>query len=195
VYRDFGPDIENVPMRHSPRGYVRSLGEFNLLIQTEGDPDFETLAAACSALHALALNPALMHKAIVELAYERVRLSVRPDAPSRLDSVFCCCDLVEAFSFRDIRAGALGQVYAGTTVGKAQWAVVDMAEYGVPRSLGGGDAAYYRLIWQQALDKAHGYWIPGASIASAEVLVAGEVQFDGSPLTTLDLLREVGVVS
>ena len=50
-----------------------------------------------------------------EMIYEEVRLDIRPDLPWRLESVFTCVDMLEAFAFASYGPAAAGRVCRGRT--------------------------------------------------------------------------------
>jgi hypothetical protein len=99
VYRSLG--VGSHPQVQEPHFHVRrtipAYGALEPLLENGGDPPG-------AAAHLNSNGFADVDKALAELAYETVRRDIRPSAPSRLDSVFCFFDPLEAFLFGDVVA-------------------------------------------------------------------------------------------
>lgn len=104
-------------------------------------------------------------KIIFEVAYEAMRLSVNPQAPSRLDCIFCCPTHESAQSYRD--ANAVGNLIYRVAIVDARSALhlTSWSLWGL-----GLGASY-----QQSQDRIRDYWISQPT-ENLEVLVGGSVR-------------------
>jgi hypothetical protein len=139
----------------------------------------------------------LVAKVWSELAYEHVRARVAPEAPSRLTSVFACCDVYEAFSFTE-ETGEAKHVHRGMVPSGVRWQLVDMGSFrvAVPPT---PDATGFEEAWNEASLAAERYWLTGIALPDiafcAEVLVAGPVQLEAPPLRLLDMMRADSLIA
>lgn len=86
------------PRASLPRAQtIPAYGALEPLLENGGNPP-------AAAAHLNSNGFADVDEALAELAYETVRRDIRPSAPSRLDSVFCFFDPLEAFLFGDVAA-------------------------------------------------------------------------------------------
>jgi len=99
VYRSLGmgnhPQVQE--LHFHVRRTIPAYGALAPLLENGGNPP-------AAAAHLNSNGFADVDKALAELAYETVRRDIRPSAPSRLDSVFCFFDPLEAFLFGDVVA-------------------------------------------------------------------------------------------
>ncbi len=184
VFRSVAPQ-SRCP-RQVPQSWVKSRPAFQSL---ESNPRPDIAAALFRA------NVPSVDKAWTELACEAVRVEVAGSSPSRLNSVFCFADVFEALSFPE-SAGEAKEVYKGVIEDGVPWVVVDMGKFAqvTPTSY---DAAGYEQAWETARAQAYGYWAPDAAIDDlelAEILVAGPVLIEGSPLRLIPTMRDSGLI-
>jgi hypothetical protein len=165
-----------------PARYVASLDAYRAL---SANPAPEIAAA----LNTAKVDSVL--KVWTELAYEAVRIRVRPTAPSRLESLFAFADPIEALSFTE-ETDAPKHVWRGQVEAGAPWVVVDMSGFSVPQPPA-PNAAGFRTVWRQAETQAMNYWQPGAVVGIAEILVGGPILLSAR-LRLLPLLRELGLL-
>lgn len=112
------------------------------------------------------------HKALVEHAYETVRLRTNKALPSRLRSLFAFRRLEEAIQFADEQNA--DAVYAIQPRRSARISVHDMNLYMPPAELD-VDVDSFRRRWEEACDWAHRYWASDGSAGQPEVLVDGPI--------------------
>jgi hypothetical protein len=170
------------PRQQIPARYVVSLDAFRAL-SANRDPEI------AAALNAAKVDFVL--KVWTELAYEAVRIRVRPTAPSRLESLFAFADPIEALSFTE-ETDTPKHVWRGEVDTGAPWVLVDMRAFSIPQLPVPG-AAGFRAVWQQAEAQAMNYWQPTAVVGIAEILVGGPILLSAR-LRLLPLLRELGLL-
>lgn len=173
------------PLLQQPMGWVRL------------QPAFQGLAVDSTPLAAAALAAASVpnvEKVWTEMAYEAGRVAVAPNLPSRLGSLFCFADPLEALSFTEV-AGEAKHVWEAEVQAGIPWALVDMSQFEVVNP-STQDASGYQTAWDQAFRRASSYWAPDADVADvkvAEILIAGPAMLIRR-LELLPLLRELGLV-
>jgi len=186
VFRAIAPVTQNLVQ--TPQRFVLSSNAHAGLVANP-------TAATAAALHA-AQVPSVI-KVWTELAFESVRASIVPDAPSRLSSVYATADVYEAFSFTEITNGA-HYVHRGVVQDGVPWRLVDMGSFEIVHPPT-ADEAGFEEAWKVALDKANRYWlkdrIPASTPFFAEILVGGTVNLDPKPLRLLDVLEADGFIS
>jgi len=157
-------------------------------------PAYAILSATPAASTAAQLQAAIhqhVPKIWTELAYEDVRRRLAPGAPSRLESLFAFADPVEAFSLEQV-TNVDKAVWEAEVSIAAPWALVDMShfEIGEYKSF---DEAGFQDAWNNAADRASKYWMPGGTIATAEILVGGTIELKRQ-LNLVDLFRHIGLI-
>jgi len=160
----------------------------------KGQRAYQALSVDPRAEIAIALQRANVDhvlKVWTELAYESVRLTVAPDAPSRLESLYAYLDPLEALSFPlEIAEGR--QIWRGAVADGVRWSIVDMSAFSsTPPAT--NDASGFQTSWDEAAVRARDYWQPRNEIRQAEVLIAGAIQL-AERLNLLAVLRTLGLV-
>ena len=151
--------------------------------------------ATAAALHA-AQVPSVI-KVWTELAFESVRAAIMPAAPSRLDAVYACADVYEAFSFTE-ETNTPHHAHRGMIQDGVPWQLVDMSAFAssVPPT---SDEAGFEDAWTKSCDNANRYWLTGQATPNtpffAEILVGGVVTIDADRLRLLDMMEGEGLIA
>lgn len=173
VYRAMA--VGMVPQYLFPQGYVANLQSFRILWQADN------LAPTASSL--VGQVPLVeLRKVFTELAYERVRASARPNAVSRLTSLFCFADPFEAFASTE-GTGEAKSILVISVPPEVPWTVVDMSAFEVVHPAAPTEDGWAQA-WQDATSKAKDYWAPGRppqQFRVAEVLLAGQIAVTRRP--------------
>ena len=100
------------PVVQTPQRAVSGLILYSQLIAA---PDrAEAIAELFQDSVGIANEQSALVKLWAEMVYEEVRQDIRPICPSRLESVYTCVDMLEAFAFA-YRTGRGGQICRGRT--------------------------------------------------------------------------------
>lgn len=179
----------NPVLSQTPQNWLRNMAWFQEL---EANP---TPEAAVSMY--VAPPPggwSFIPKAWTELAYEEMRLQIRPRAPSRLACLFAMLDPLEALSFTE-ETGNSQVIFKGSVNVDVPWATIDMTKFLVQLD-GPGPWTPQQLVEARvrALILAAEYWSEHGPLMSAEVLVGGGITLTTPRLRLIPTLQALGVV-
>jgi hypothetical protein len=155
---------------------------------------FQVLAADPTPAHAASfVREPFFRDVWTELAYEKVRQEVAPNAVPRLNALFAFVDPLEAFDFATrpvVRDGYPQAVYEVQVAAGTRWQLVDMTKWSRP-SLGDCSAGALRECWNAAQAAANGYWTTdAANVEIGELLIEGSATLR-QPISLLRYLHSV----
>jgi hypothetical protein len=123
-------------------------------------------------------------KAMIEFAFEVTRLTVSPDLPSRLASLFAFSDLDAAVAFAE-QHDHIKAVFAGDLENPgSRISVHDYDRYTVAGNVSVNPTSFGE-VWHKACRSARSYWEASTPLTRPETLIAGNLILESSPAWTV----------
>lgn len=175
------------PEVQQPQRWIEHQPAFYALLEEDGRGG--DVVSAAANLQASGVTG--VAKSLAELVFEKVRLEVAPDAPSRLSAVWAFLDPLDAFSFTR-RTATAHVIFPARVEPEVAWQIVDMNAF-LLGDVDGSGQGFEEFVGRQR-EQARHYWLIDRDDAFPEVIVGGVLRLTGAAIELVPWFVEQGLV-